>query len=516
MYASHGFMRCDIGDVDVVYHDGLFHLFHLILPNHDFIAHAVSRDGMTWRRVRNALFVGDPGAWDDDMLWTMHVSPDPDRPGSWRMFYTGLARAEYGRVQRVGLARSDDLFAWTKCDSAAYPLEVSDVWYESSVEEGRNWVSFRDPFFYHDPASGERLLFAATRVKDGPVIRRGCVAQAREVAPDRFEFGPPLYKPGLYDDVEVPNLLHIGGRYYLIGSIREDTKIRYWQANDLAGPYRNFADNVLLPRGNYAARICRTGDRYLLFNFFQRSETVQGREVTVRLLPPPKEMVTDDLGRLRLKSFEGFDATVRRSFRLTNPDEFTPLFGNSHAAIRDGGGVVHLSCPSGFEAFLLPGEQEDFRLRAKLQLEGLGKCGLVLRASDEGDGYFLSLDLVKGYAQLKRWGANPTPVFEHAFQYETLQDGSFVARDPRHVWQIEVVAHGTYLEVSIDGQVTLCAVDDAYSAGRVGFYAESADLRLEDISMDWLRRAVSEEEPIYTTTRHADLRLASGDGLAGS
>ena len=80
MYASHGFLRSDIGDVDVIHHGGLYHLFHLVLPNHDFIAHAVSKDGLTWRRVRNALFVGDPSSWDDDMLWTMHVSPDPEKP----------------------------------------------------------------------------------------------------------------------------------------------------------------------------------------------------------------------------------------------------------------------------------------------------------------------------------------------------------------------------------------------------------------------------------------------------
>lgn len=124
IYASHAFLRSDIGDVDVVLHDGLFHLFHLVLPNHDFIAHAVSDDGMTWRRMRNALFVGDPGSWDDDMLWTMNVIPDSERPGSWRTFYTGLTPSEYCRIQRIGLARSDDLMVWTKDDSGAYPLEV--------------------------------------------------------------------------------------------------------------------------------------------------------------------------------------------------------------------------------------------------------------------------------------------------------------------------------------------------------------------------------------------------------
>lgn len=155
MYASHGFIRSDIGDVDVLFHDGVFHLFHLVLPNHDYIAHAVSDDGLSWRRVKNALYVGEPGAWDDDMLWTMHVSPDPDREGYWRMFYTGLSRREYGRVQRVGLAASSNLVDWMRIEGPGYPLEVSGEFYESGIDEGRKWVSFRDPFFYQDPEAAD-------------------------------------------------------------------------------------------------------------------------------------------------------------------------------------------------------------------------------------------------------------------------------------------------------------------------------------------------------------------------
>ena len=515
MYASHGFLRSDIGDVDVVFHDGLFHLFHLVLPNHDFIAHAVSEDGMTWRRVPNALFVGDPGDWDDDMLWTMHVTPDPDKGGAWRMFYTGLCRAEHGRVQRVGVARSDDLYTWTRCDSGQYPLEVSGPWYETSVDEGRNWVSFRDPFFYHDPISGERLLLSSTRIKDGPIIRRGCVGIATEKAPNRFEFGPPLYTPGLYDDVEVPNLLRLDGRCYLIGSIREDTKIHYWYADQLEGPYMNYADNVLLPKGNYAARICKIGDRVLLFNFFQRRETSYGRDTIARLLPPPKELVADSKGRLQLRSFNGFDRLTHNPFRVTNPAEFSALSGNTNASISGDEDSVHLTCNSGFEAFLIPGEHEDFRLRARMQLEGLGKCGLVLRVSDDGDGYYLSLDMVKGFAQLRRWGANQRPEFEHAFQYETLQSGNFPTNDVENDIVIEVVTHGTYIEFSINGQITLSVVDDTYNTGRVGFYTESAQLKLQDIAMEWLHRPASEVEAVYTATRDVDLSMTI-DGAAAS
>ena len=77
MFAELTSSRKSIGDVDVVFHDGVYHLFHLVLPNHDYIAHAISDNGLNWRRVENALFIGDPGSWDDLMLWTMHVTAGP-------------------------------------------------------------------------------------------------------------------------------------------------------------------------------------------------------------------------------------------------------------------------------------------------------------------------------------------------------------------------------------------------------------------------------------------------------
>ena len=114
MFAESVESRKTLGDVDVIYHDGLYHLFHLVLPNHDFIAHAVSENAVNWRRVANAIFIGHPGSWDDLMLWTMHISPDPHQAGRWRMFYTGLSRRDHGLKQRLGMAVSEDLFHWTK------------------------------------------------------------------------------------------------------------------------------------------------------------------------------------------------------------------------------------------------------------------------------------------------------------------------------------------------------------------------------------------------------------------
>lgn len=505
MYASHGFLRSDIGDVDIVYHDGLFHLFHLILPNHDFIAHAVSEDALNWRRVGNALFVAEPGEWDDDMLWTMHVTPNPDQDGAWRMFYTGLSRCEYGRVQRVGLARSSDLYRWERDTSGAYPIQSNGKHYESSINEGRHWVSFRDPFFYLDQDTQERYLLIAARIKHGPLIRRGCVGLARETGPDRFDLLAPLHQPGLYDDIEVPNLFKLDGRYFLLGSIREDTKVHYWYADKLAGPYENYFDNVLLPQGNYAARICRCGDHLLLFNFFAKEEHLAGQRIVRKLLPPPKELATDRTGRLRLKSFHKFDDFVTRQITPPTPDKLQRLFGNPHAQAAQDNSAIKLSCRSGYEAFLLPGSHQDMRIHATVDLLGPGKLGMTLRVDAEGNGYYLSLDLIKGLAQVRAWGANGHQQHDRAFDYQQLQAGHFVNAD-RGPWDIEVIVHGMYLEVSINGYVTLSLVDDTYHEGRFGFYTESATLRLDHLKVESLTPPHEAEEhgPLYTAAMNPD------------
>ena len=494
MYASHGFLRSDIGDVDVLFHEGQFHLFHLVLPNHDYIAHAVSEDGLSWRRVKNALFVGEPGQWDDDMLWTMHVSADPDHPGRWRMFYTGLSRWEYGRVQRIGVAESDDLMHWERVDHPAYPLQASSEWYESTVDEGRHWVSFRDPFFYIEPKTGRRLLLAAGRMKDGPVVRRGCVAVMEEVERNRWEAREPLYHPGLYDDVEVPVLTRIGRRNFLLGSIREDVKVHYWLNDSVGEPFGNYFDNVLLPKGNYAARVCEMPDGPpLLFNFFTKRESdPSGREFNKRMLPPPKALVMDDTGRLRLQTYRQFDREVESWRSCAELQPVRRLFDNRHAWERSEEAALHVGCPSGYEAFVLPGEYRHFRVTAQVSFEGQGKCGMVLRCDDDGNGYYLSLDLIKGVAQVRAWGKREGGFVEQAFDYQNLQAGYFVS-DTQGPWDIVVLCRGMYIEVAIDGFVVLTLVNDAYHEGQIGFYTESAGLRVDDLAVQVLRDPKVEE-----------------------
>jgi len=501
MYNDSISRRKTMGDVDVLWHDGEYHLFHLVLPSHDYVAHAVSQDGLNWERVENALFIGHPGGWDDHMLWTVHVSRDPHRPGQWRMFYTGLSRGDCGAIQRIGLARSGDLRHWEKVRDVARPAEPHDsaaargresAWplaaepphYEHQPQDGRTWVSFRDPFYYHD---GERgWLLMAARTSHGPGIRRGCVGLAEEVAPDVFDLRPPLHRPGQYDDIEAPNLFQLQSRHYLVGSIREDAKIRYWCADTMDGPWGNFFDNVLLAGGNYAGRISFDDHGPLIWNFYTPNPNVRDQQ---NLMPPPKRLACNGEGRLRAASFEAFDRLDNQLVEGRDLTPLAPLLENQHAKSRfePDSSRMTLTSEAGFEAFLLRPRVGCFRFSARLEMSGLGKCGLAFRVDPEStDGYYLSLDLLKGVAQVRAWGHREGPGGEQAFEFNSLQAGYWrPAAQPG--CDISLLALGNYLEFSIDGCVLLSLADGSYSAGRLGLYVESACLQVQEPRLEHLQ-----------------------------
>jgi beta-fructofuranosidase len=506
-----------MGDVDVIYHEGIYHLFHLVLPNHDFIAHSVSEDAFTWKRVDNSIFIGHPGNWDDSMLWTMHITRDPYQPQMWRMFYTGLSRRDRQLKQRIGMASSRDLLTWKKAPtkwrattwhhpknrevqsvaagfdaSSPYPLEADSRFYESSVDEGRHWVSWRDPFYYHD--DGKKLLLCSARINSGPLVRRGCVGLLEEVSPGQFEARPALFHPGLYDDIEVPNLIRVEGEYYLIGSIREDAKIRYWHSKALDGPWLSYHDNVLLARGNYAGRMCQDENGILCWNFF----TQEDNRYTHNVMPPPKRLVRRPSGLLRATSFEGFD---RRVAGLCEPSDIEPLHASGaamHPQATTGltwqDGRLLLENVAGFQAFVFQHHLESFRLRAQLHLLGSGKCGMVLRFDRQThDGYYLSLDMRKGVAQLRAWGSNEHATGDKVMNFRTLQSAYWYSQNYERA-NVELIAFGSYLEFSVDGRVVLSLVDATYTSGAVGFYLESAQLELTDICLQELEKPTQQDD----------------------
>lgn len=162
-----------------------------------------SADLTGWEHMGVALEPGPPGAWDDLAIWTGSACADP--AGGWVMLYTGRSRAEGGRVQRIGLARSDDLLGWTKHPGPV--LECDPALYRTRGRNGStNW---RDPWL-HLTAEGWEALVTAQH-PDGDVMRSGTVARATSPDLIAWTVHPPVVEERLCEHMEVPQLLASGG-----------------------------------------------------------------------------------------------------------------------------------------------------------------------------------------------------------------------------------------------------------------------------------------------------------------
>lgn len=472
MYSGSGYSDWEIGDVDVFIHNGVYHLFHLIIPNHDYIAHAISYDGISWRRTKNALFVGHPGEWDDDMLWTMHVSQDGDK---FRMYYTGLQRKDKGVVQKVGMAQSDDLIHWTKKNDYQLPIASAGPYYESSFNNPRGWLSFRDPFrFVHQ---GDVYLLICARSSFGPTSRRGCVGLAKVIEGNHLELQAPLLYPMVYDDVECPCVFQLKGKFYLLGSIREDIKVRYWFAPEFLGEYHSFRSDVLLPQGNYAARVVKDGEHTLVYNFFFMDGTVN----SLRVLPPPKQLDTDEDGRLLLKSYYRWQEMAKSIEKPTQSITLKRLFNNPTADIEATNGHWRLESRSGYEIFCFEKPSESFIWEGRITVEGMGKFGLVTDIDEEGNGYFISFDVTNGFIQIRAWGFNPANNQQN-FVFKNIQSNIFKTIQPNSFY-FQLIRYGNYIEVAVNDIVKLTLIDYTYSGKGIGIYSASSIIVVDEITV---------------------------------
>ncbi len=486
MYSNRGFRESEIGDIDVIRVGDEYHLFHLILPNHDYIAHAVSRDCINWKRVKSALWVGDPGEWDDDMLWTMHVVRSEDGDG-YEMYYTGLSQREKGRVQRVGKAVSADLMEWTKVADSPFPVSPAGPYYETKHDNPRLWVSFRDPF--HIRHDGREFLLVCARVNRGAVSRRGCVGVV-EIEGSVARMEKPLFTPFVYDDVECPCLVELEKRWYLIGSIREDVKVHYWHAQEMFGEYHAFHDNVLMPQGNYAARVTRDGEHSVVYAFYIADHDTPNER---RFLPPPKEFRASKNGRLELVSYHRWSEKVVETIDQSRFPPAAPVFRNPTAAIQPNSPVTGLSLASasGYELFSFRFDAAHYIWRGSIRIIGRGKCGLFFNGDEHGNGYYISLDVVQGYVQIRAWGCDPDNIMKD-YVFENLQTNIFPPSETL-THEFRLIRYGHYIEFSIDGIVRLALVDGRHEGAHLGVYCESAEISLSGCQLERLEEIPDDE-----------------------
>jgi len=228
-----------------VWNRGACHLFYLQAPKSlppderhwsATVGHAISHDLVRWAPQRTALEPGPPGAWDDLAIWTGHVIRHGE---GFAMLYTGINRAERGRVQRIGLATSVDLQHWAKHPDNPV-LEADLRWYEAEDASPLGTRAWRDPFVFPVPHEGRYRALITARLADGPLDRRGCLALARSADLVEWTVEPPFYAPGEFFHLEIPQLITHGGRSVLIFSVENPAN----EGDDAVGTCFRVAEHV--------------------------------------------------------------------------------------------------------------------------------------------------------------------------------------------------------------------------------------------------------------------------------
>lgn len=197
------------------------------------IGHAVSHDLATWRVLPDAIRPGPPGSWDDAAVWTGSVIAS--RSGGWWCFYTGVNAAEDTLVQRVGAALSDDLVAWRKhpgnplieLDPGRYELLDRSVWHDQA---------WRDPWVM--AADGGYQAYLTARCRAGDPAGRGVIglAHSRDLESWRVDDPVTLEPAGQFGQLEVPQVVELEGRWYLIFCTGAETHSRAWRRRTGAAP----------------------------------------------------------------------------------------------------------------------------------------------------------------------------------------------------------------------------------------------------------------------------------------
>jgi len=176
-------------------------------------------------------------------------------------------------VQRIGLAISTDLRHWERHPGNPL-LEVDTRWYEQQGTERWEEQTWRDPYVIYSVEKQAYYMFLSARTNTGPHDGRGVIGLARSTNLLSWEVLPPVSVPGDFTEMEVPQVVPLNGRYYMLFCATRHAATRlsgtgstnwsgthYLVASTLTGPYLPLTDEPLVAdaAGTYYAGKLITG-----------------------------------------------------------------------------------------------------------------------------------------------------------------------------------------------------------------------------------------------------------------
>jgi beta-fructofuranosidase len=176
--------------------------------------HAVSRDLSNWRHLGTCFRPSAGAAWDDWTTWTGSVLQGPD--GLWHLFYTGTTHTGAGMHQRIGHAISVDMHNWVRVGDGLC-LDLSGSEYEEYTPGHWHDRAMRDPWVMRHPDGDGWLMYFTARVT-GIAEPNAGGAIGLATSPDLYTWTlrSPVYRGGMFGQMEVPEVFEHDGRWYLL------------------------------------------------------------------------------------------------------------------------------------------------------------------------------------------------------------------------------------------------------------------------------------------------------------
>jgi hypothetical protein len=166
--------------------DGTYHLFYSVgrpgqgwnFPDNEIdIGHATSPDLVHWTIQPRILPIDIPNGWKARNVWAPHVirATVVANSQTWQylMSYTGVDSL---RSQEIGLAVSNDLFAWTDLSIAEGAYRPDDAW--AAWHPDSTWQNCRDSFIFRNGSQFVMLASASTDTGYQNLDTRGAIAMA--------------------------------------------------------------------------------------------------------------------------------------------------------------------------------------------------------------------------------------------------------------------------------------------------------------------------------------------------
>ena len=206
--------------------DGQHHVFYLQTPRSTnpalsvrnqsgvTIGHAVSDDFRHWQELPTALTPDPTAAWDNADLWSGSVA---EKDGTYYLYYTGKNnQTGQEHIQKICVTTSDDLLAWQRHpENPILAAAGPHYHHDNHANALGNIGAWRDPFVFKDPHSDIRFMTISARGSGDTDTYNACVALATSEDMLHWKVQPPIFAPGVYDEIEVTRVVYHRGYYYL-------------------------------------------------------------------------------------------------------------------------------------------------------------------------------------------------------------------------------------------------------------------------------------------------------------